>query len=82
MGEDNSGCSSFCFLRARVVEQAWRALRNRVVISPHFPVSQLDALVKQYYSSTRLLVTNLALLLKNFSEVEVASERQQAGRRE
>jgi len=52
-----------------------------VLISPHFPVSQLDALVKQYYPVApdyRTVTQFSRLLLKNFSEVEVASERQQA----
>ena len=83
LAEDNSGCSEFLFsFEPEVVEQAWRALRNRVALtSPHFPVSQMDALFKQYYPIApdyRTVTQFSRLLLKNLSEVEVASKRQQA----
>lgn len=51
LGENLAGVPAFLFSFApEVVEQAWRSLRARVMLSyHHLFVEQLDALVEQYY---------------------------------
>jgi hypothetical protein len=77
LGENNSGCSAFLFsFEPEVVEQAWRSLRARVVLtSPDFPVSELDALVERYYPVApdyRTVTQFSRLLLKHLPEAEGA----------
>ncbi len=51
LGEDINGVPAFLFsFEPEVIEQAWRSLRARIVLtSPHFPLSQMEALIEQYY---------------------------------
>jgi len=75
LGEDLTGTPTFRFsFEPEVVEPAWRSLRARVVLScPHFPLSQLDALVDQYYPVApdyRTVTQFSRLLLKHLPEVE------------
>jgi hypothetical protein len=48
LGEDNSGKAFSFSFEPEVVEQAWRALRSRVVLSNPDCVTGLDALVEKY----------------------------------
>jgi len=77
LGEDLTGASTFLFsFEPEVVEQAWQALRARVVLScPHFLQKQLDALVEQYHPVApdyRTVTQFSRLLLKHLPEAEVA----------
>jgi len=77
LGEDTSGVPAFMFsFEPVVVEQAWRSLRARVMLtSTHFLVSQLDNLVEQYYPVApdyRTVTQFSRLLLKHLPDVEEA----------
>lgn len=75
LAEDKSGVPTFLFsFEPNVAEQAWRSLRERIVlIDSHFPVSELDALVEKYYPVApdyRTVTQFSRLLLKNLPETE------------
>lgn len=75
LGEDVNGVPAFLFsFEPEVVERAWRSLRARIVLtSPDFPLSQLEALVEQYYSVTpdyRTVTQFSRLLLKHLPKAE------------
>ncbi len=77
LGEDLAGNPAFMFsFEPEVVQQAWRSLRARVVLScPHFPLKQLDALVEQYYPVApdyRTVTQFSRLLLKHLPDAEAA----------
>lgn len=77
LGEDTSGVPAFMFsFEPVVVQQAWRSLRARVMLtSAHFLASQLDNLVEQYYPVApdyRTVTQFSRLLLKHLPDVEEA----------
>jgi len=77
LGEDTSGVPAFMFsFEPVVVQQAWRSLRARVMLtSGHFLASQLDTLVEQYYPVApdyRTVTQFSRLLLKHLPDVEEA----------
>ena len=86
LGEDRTGNRAFLFsFEPEVVEQTWQALRGRLVLtSPHFPVSQLDALVEQYYPVApdyRTVAQFSRLLLKHLPEPLAARDTKDAATR-
>ena len=77
LGEDNSNVPTFLFsFEPEVVEQAWRVLRERVVLSsPHFPIFELDAFVERCHPRTpdyRTVMQFSRLLLKYLPEAEAS----------
>lgn len=79
LGEDNSHVPTFRFsFEPEVVEQAWRVLRERVLLSsPQFPIFELDAFVERYHPRTpdyRTVMQFSRLLLKYLPEPEARSE--------
>ncbi len=80
LGEDLTGNPAFLFsFEPEVVEQAWQALRARIVLGcPDFPSSQLDALVEKYYPAApdyRTVMQFSRLLLKHLPTAEEVAPR-------
>lgn len=80
LGEDTNGLPAFMFsFEPEVVEQAWKTLRARVLITnPKVPITQLDALIEQYppvAPSYQTVMQFSRLLLKNFPDQERAAEQ-------
>lgn len=82
LGEDANGLPAFQFsFEPEVVEQTWRFLRARVVLSDrHSLVKQLDTLVEQYYPAApdyRTVTQFSRLLLKHLPQAEEAKSNRQ-----
>lgn len=76
---DINGVPAFLFsFEPEVIEQAWRSLRARIVLtSPHFPLSQMDALIEQHYlvaPDYRTVTQFSRLLIKHLPKVGAVSE--------
>ena len=76
LGEDCTGKRAFLFsFEPEVVEQTWQALRGRLMLTSPNSVSQLDALVEQYYPVApdyRTVAQFSRLLLKHLPEKDAA----------
>lgn len=76
LGEDINGVPAFLFsFEPEVVEQAWRSLQARIVLTNPHPLVKLEALVKQYYPVVpdyRTVTQFSRLLLKRLSKAQDA----------
>lgn len=74
LGEDVNGMPAFLFsFEPEVVEQAWRLLQARIVLTNPQPLVKLEALVEQYYPVVpdyRTVTQFSRLLLKRLSKVQ------------
>lgn len=76
LGEDVNGVAAFLFsFEPEVVEQAWRSLQARIVLTNPHPLVKLEALFEQYYPVVpdyRTVMQFSRLLLKRLSKAQDA----------